>query len=236
MQIGMNSGFGTLCGQAYGAKQYHKLGIYLQQAWIVLITTAATLCPLLGFAAPVLKALGQDEDLAETAGPIALWFIPLTFSFAVLCACNIFLQSQSKIIVLSCLSAASLLVHIFLSWLLTVRYEFGITGAMISTASAYWLPNVGQLIYILSGGCRETWSGFTTLAFKDLGHTVKIAVSSSLMLRFLACVFVLFFGLKFCFLSLFVLCSLEFWYNTALILMTGIMVNAEVSVDALSIW
>ncbi|KAH6828642.1 MATE efflux family protein [Perilla frutescens var. hirtella] len=209
--IGMSSGFGTLCGQAYGAKQYHKLGIYLQQAWIVLVSVAAILCPLLVFAAPVLKALGQDEHIAETAGPIALWFIPLTFSFAVLCACNIFLQSQSKIIVLSCLSAVSLLVHISLSWLLTVRYKFGITGAMISTTLAYWMPNVGQLIYIISGGCRETWSGFTMSAFNDLGHTVKIAVSSSLM------------------------SSLDLWYNTTLLLLTGNMENAEVSVDALSI-
>lgn len=179
----MNSGFGTLCGQAYGAKQYHKLGIYLQQAWIVLVSVAAILCPLLVFASPILKALGQDKHIAETAGVVALWFIPLTFSFAVLCACNIFLQSQSKIVVLSCFSFVSLLVHIFLSWLLTVRYKFGISGAMISTTLAYWIPNVGMLIYILSGGCRETWRGFTASAFKDLGHTLKFAVSSSLMLR-----------------------------------------------------
>lgn len=181
MQIGMTSGFGTLCGQAFGAKQYHKLGIYLQQAWIVMITVAFALCPLLVFAAPILKALGQDEVIVETAGTIALWFIPLLFSFAVLYASNVFLQSQSKIVVLSCLSSLSLLVHVFLSWLLTVRYKFGITGAMVSTSLAYWIPNVGQLIYIVCGGCRGTWIGFTTLVFKDLGNTVKIAVSSCLM-------------------------------------------------------
>lgn len=180
----MNSGFGTLHGQAYGAKKYQNLGIYLQQGWILLPTVAFILCPTLIFAAPILKALGQDEAIAETAGIIAMWFIPLSFSFAVLCACNMFLQSQSKIVVLSCLSTLSLLVHIFLSWLLTVRYKFGINGAMISTTLAYWLPNVGQIIYIVCGGCRQTWRGFTSLAFKDLGHTFKIAVSACLMLRF----------------------------------------------------
>lgn len=192
----MNSGFGTLHGQAYGAKQYQKLGIYLQQGWIVLPTVAAMLCPLLVFAAPILKALGQDELIAETAGIVALWFIPLTFSFAVLCASNMFLQSQSKIIVLSCFTTISLLVHIFLSWLLTVRFEFGMTGSMVSTTLAYWIPNVGQIVYIVCGGCRETWRGFTALAFKDLGHTIKIAVSSCLMFRF---------GFGFIFITL-------FWY------------------------
>lgn len=186
-QVGMNSGFGTLHGQAFGAKQYQNLGIYLQQGWIVLPTVSAILCPLLVFAAPILKALGQDQLIAETAGIIALWFIPLTFSFAVLCASNMFLQSQSKIVVLSCLSTFSLLVHVFLSWLLTVRFEFGMTGAMVSTTLAYWIPNVGQIIYIFCGGCRETWRGFTALAFKDIGHTVKIGVSSCLMFRFGFC-------------------------------------------------
>ncbi|XP_057767372.1 protein DETOXIFICATION 21-like [Salvia miltiorrhiza] len=209
--IGMNSGFGTLHGQAYGAKQYQNLGMYLQQGWIVLPTVAAILCPLLVFAAPILKALGQDELVAETAGVVALWFIPLTFSFAVLCASNMFLQSQSKIVVLSCLSTLSLLLHIFISWLLTVRFEFGMTGAMVSTTLAYWIPNVGQIIYIFCGGCRETWGGFTALAFKDLGHTIKIAASSCLMF------------------------SLELWYNAVLIVLSGNMENAEVSVDALSI-
>lgn len=177
----MTSGFGTLCGQAFGAKQYYKLGLYLQQAWIILTTVALILCPLLVLAAPILKALGQDEIIAETAGTIALWFIPLMFSFAVLYASNMFLQSQSKIIVLSCLSSVSLFVHVFLSWLLTVKYNFGISGAMVSTSLAYWIPNVGQIIYIVCGGCRETWIGFTMLVFEDLGNTIKIVVSSCLM-------------------------------------------------------
>lgn len=37
MQLGMASALETLCGQAYGAKQYHMLGIYLQRSWLVLI-------------------------------------------------------------------------------------------------------------------------------------------------------------------------------------------------------
>lgn len=44
----MASALETLCGQAYGAKQYHMLGIYLQRSWIILplfflhITSAAS--------------------------------------------------------------------------------------------------------------------------------------------------------------------------------------------------
>ncbi|KAL6335874.1 hypothetical protein AAG906_003499 [Vitis piasezkii] len=34
--LGMSSATETLCGQAFGAKQYHMMGIYLQRSWILL--------------------------------------------------------------------------------------------------------------------------------------------------------------------------------------------------------
>ena len=37
MQLGMASALETLCGQAYGAKQNHMLGIYLQRSCILLV-------------------------------------------------------------------------------------------------------------------------------------------------------------------------------------------------------
>lgn len=182
VQLGMTSGLGTLCGQAYGAKQYHMLGIYLQKSWIVLITASILLSPLFIFTAPILKALGQDENIAEMAGKIGLWFVPVVFSYVVSYSCQMYLQAQSKNLVISFLAAFSLLIHVFLSWLLTVKYELGVTGAMVSTILAYWIPNAGQIVYITSGGCRETWRGFTSLAFKDLGPIIKLSISSGAMI------------------------------------------------------
>ncbi|KAK4412746.1 protein DETOXIFICATION 21 [Sesamum alatum] len=209
--LGLASGLETLCGQAYGAKQYHMLGIYLQRSWIVLTVCTTLLLPVYIFAAPILKALGQDEDIAEVAGTIALWFIPVIYSFIVSFTCQMYLQAQSKNMIIAYLAVLSLSIHIFLSWLLTVKYNFGIAGTMISTILAYWLPNVGQLIFVISGGCRETWTGFTTLAFKDLWPVVKLSLSSGAMI------------------------CLEVWYNAILILLTGNLKNAEVEVSALSI-
>ncbi|KAK6159016.1 hypothetical protein DH2020_006330 [Rehmannia glutinosa] len=201
----------TLCGQAYGAKQYHMLGIYLQRSWIVLVVTSTLLLPVYIFAAPILKALGQDEAIAEMAANIALWFVPVIYSFAVSFSCQMYLQAQSKNMIITYLAAFSLSIHVFLSWLLTVKYKFGITGAMVSTILAYWIPNIGQLIFVISGGCPETWKGFSTLAFKDLWPVVKLSLSSGAML------------------------CLELWYNAILILLTGNLKNARVEIDALSI-
>lgn len=191
VQLGMANGLETLCGQAYGAKQYHMLGIYLQRSWIVLIITVILLLPVFIFATPILKALGQDEEISEVAGKIALWFIPVMFSFPVSFSCQIFLQAQSKNMIISYLAAASLSCHIFLSWLLTFKLNYGLSGALVSTILGYWIPNVGQLIFVISGGCRETWKGFTIIAFKDLWPVIKLSLSSGAMLWLGRLVFVL---------------------------------------------
>ncbi|KAF5197726.1 Detoxification-like protein [Thalictrum thalictroides] len=61
--------------------------------------------------------------------------------------------------------------------------------------------------------------GFSWLALMDLWPFVKLSLSSGAMI---------------CIASYFN--SLEFWYNSILVLLTGYMANAEVAIDALSIW
>ncbi|KAJ7971999.1 Protein DETOXIFICATION [Quillaja saponaria] len=209
--LGMASALETLCGQAFGAKQYPVLGIYLQRSWIVLFLTSMFLLPIFIFTTPILEVLGQEESIAKVAGKISIWSIGIVFAFIASFTCQMFLQAQSKNMIIAYLAAFSIGIHILLSWLLTVKFKFGITGAMTSTILAYWIPNLGQLLFVTCGGCPETWKGFSFLAFKDLWPVVKLSLSSGAML------------------------CLELWYNTVLILLTGNMKNAEVSIDALSI-
>ncbi|XP_027350612.1 protein DETOXIFICATION 21-like [Abrus precatorius] len=209
--LGMASALSTLCGQAYGAKEYGMMGVYLQRSWIVLFLTAVILLPVFIFTSPILTLLGQDESIAKVAGTISLWSIPVMFAFIVSFTCQTFLQSQSKNVIIAFLAAFSIIIHVFLSWLLTIKFNLGIAGAMTSTSLAYWIPNIGQLIFVTCGWCSDTWKGFSFLAFKELWPVVKMSLSAGAML------------------------CLELWYNTILVLLTGNMENAEVEIDALSI-
>lgn len=182
VQLGMACALETLCGQAYGAKQYHMLGIYLQRSWIVLFLSSICLLPLFIFTTPILEVLGQEENIAELGGNIGYWFIGVLFSFIISFTCQMFLQAQSKNNVITYLAAFSIAVHIILSWLLTVKYKLGIPGAMLSTLVAFWIPNIGQFIFVICGGCRKTWMGFSSLAFKDLWPVIKLSLSSGVML------------------------------------------------------
>ncbi|XP_052188467.1 protein DETOXIFICATION 27-like isoform X2 [Diospyros lotus] len=210
--LGMASALETLCGQAYGAKKYHMLGIYMQRSWIVLFICGVLLLPVYIFASPILKLLGQTPTVAELSGSAAIWMIPLHFSFVFQFPLQRFLQSQLKTGVIAWVSLAALLVHVFVSWLFVYRLKLEVVGVAVTLNFSWWVLVIGLMGYAVFGGCPLTWSGFSIEAFSGLGQFVKLSAASGVML------------------------CLENWYYKILILMTGNLKNAEIAVDALSIW
>ncbi|KAJ4840780.1 Protein DETOXIFICATION 27 [Turnera subulata] len=209
--LGMASALETLCGQAYGAKKYYMLGVYMQRSWIVLFLCCVLLLPLYLFASPFLKLLGQPHELAEMSGMASVWMIPLHFSFAFQFPLQRFLQSQLKNMVIAWVSVAALVVHVIVSWLLVYRLQLGLIGTAMTLNFSWWALVLGHLGYTLCGGCPLTWTGFSIEAFSGLWEFTKLSAASGVML------------------------CLENWYYRILILMTGNLKNAEIAVDALSI-
>ncbi|CAN1288533.1 Protein DETOXIFICATION 27 [Linum perenne] len=71
--LGMASALETLCGQAYGAKKYYMLGVYLQRSWIVLFLCGYTVwggCPLTwtGFSMEAFSGLWDFAKLSAASG------------------------------------------------------------------------------------------------------------------------------------------------------------------------
>ncbi|CAO2140694.1 unnamed protein product [Urochloa humidicola] len=209
--LGMASALDTLCGQSYGAKQYHMLGIYLQRSWIILFACSVILLPVYIFTEPLLIALGQDPKISAVAGTIALWYIPVMFANTWAFTLQMYLQTQSKNMIITYIAMLNLGLHLTLSWLMTIKFQLGLTGVMGSMVIAMWIPVFGQLAFVFCGGCPLTWTGFSSAAFTDLGAIIKLSITSGVML------------------------CLELWYNTILVFLTGYMKNAEVALDALSI-
>ncbi|KAI9124958.1 hypothetical protein K1719_003574 [Acacia pycnantha] len=209
--LGMASALETLCGQAFGAKKFYLLGVYLQRSWIVLSMCCVLLLPILFFASPILKLMGQPSDLAELSGVVALWMIPLHFSFAFQFPLWRFLQSQLKTGVIAWMSLVALIVHVLVSWLFVYKLEAGVIGTAAAMNISWWVLVLGLMFYCVCGGCPLTWTGFSMEAFSGLWEFVKLSAASGVML------------------------CLENWYYRILILMTGNLENAKIAVDALSI-
>ncbi|PKI42640.1 hypothetical protein CRG98_036922 [Punica granatum] len=117
-----------------------------------------------------------------------------------------------KIIVMAVIAGVVLVLHTVFSWLLILRLGWGLAGAAVVLNTSWWVIVVAQLIYILSGTCGRAWTGFSWKAFQNLWGFVRLSLASAVML------------------------CLEVWYYVVLILFAGYLKNAEVSVDALSIW
>ncbi|URE29441.1 MatE [Musa troglodytarum] len=222
--LGMGSALETLCGQAVGAGQFHILGIYLQRSWVITLATATVLTPLYVFTAPILKLLRQPTDISEVAGEFCVWVIPQLFAYAVNFPLQKFFQSQRKIWVITEIAGAVLGLHILLNWVFVVRLGYGLAAAAIVGNVSWWLINLAQLVYLFSGCFRDSWTGFSLLAFQNLSAFFKLSLASAIMLWLVLCCN------SFRFLR-----TLELWYYTAVIILVGYLKNPDVAVAAISI-
>ncbi|KAG9129145.1 hypothetical protein Leryth_006414 [Lithospermum erythrorhizon] len=129
---GMSSGLETLCGQAFGAKQFHKLGIYTYGATISVLVACVPVCILWIFLEDILIFLGQDPMISREAGRFAIWLIPALFPYAIIQPLTRYLQMQSLIIVMVLCSVAALIFQIPVCWIFVFKFELGTAGAALS--------------------------------------------------------------------------------------------------------
>uniref|UniRef100_A0A6N2LGC1 Protein DETOXIFICATION n=1 Tax=Salix viminalis TaxID=40686 RepID=A0A6N2LGC1_SALVM len=208
--LGMGSALETLCGQAFGAGQVHMLGIYLQRSCFILLVTCVIRCPIYIFAAPLLKVLGQDAELAALAGKFTLLAIPNLFSWAIYFPTQKFLQAQRKVGVITWIAIVALILHAFWLWLFIYEFDWGITGAAVAFDLTGWLIALAQAAYVM-GWCKEGWRGFSWSAFKDIWSFVTLSLASAVML------------------------CLEIWYMMSIVVLTGHLDNAVIAVGSLTI-
>lgn len=169
--------------QAFGAKQYHKLGEIVQRA--LLLNTAA--CIPIGilwlYAERVLLALGQQEEIAITTAKFlgglfvgllgSAWRVPLVR----------YLAAQNVVRPVAVCAAITVLCHAAVTYVLVFPLGFGLMGA----AYAFSFTQVFYLAllfgYIMCSTIRETtWSSWSWRAtFSDLGLHLALALPSMVM-------------------------------------------------------
>ncbi|XP_078428617.1 protein DETOXIFICATION 40-like isoform X2 [Wolffia australiana] len=208
----MGSAVETLCGQAYGAKRYEMLGVYLQRSAILLTATGIPLALIYAFSRPLLIALGQSPAISHAASIFVYGLIPQIFAYAFNFPIQKFLQAQSIVAPSAYISGGTLVVHVILSWLTVYKLGLGILGASLVLSLSWWIIVVAQYLFIVnSERCRRTWRGFSAQAFTGLSEFFRLSTASAVML------------------------CLETWYFQILVLLAGLLKNPELALDSLSI-
>ncbi|KAF5456283.1 hypothetical protein F2P56_025782 [Juglans regia] len=210
--IGMSSALDTFCGQSYGAKQYHMLGIHMQRAMLVLLLVCIPLALIWANAGHILVFLGQDPEISAEAGLYARFMIPCIFAFAIL-QCHVrFLKTQSMVAPMVVSTGVTTLSHILICWILVFKSGLGNKGAALANAISYWINALSLIIYVrISPSCKKTWNGFSKEAFRGILEFLKLSIPSAVMISF------------------------EIWSFEMMVLLSGLLPNPKLETSVLAI-
>ncbi|KAK6942416.1 Multi antimicrobial extrusion protein [Dillenia turbinata] len=179
--IGTSTALETLCGQAYGAKQYHMLGLHMQRAMFVLLLICLPLAFIWANTYNILS-FGQDKEIMAEAGLYSCYMIPSIFAFAILLCLFKFLQAQNNVVPMTITTAFTTLLNFPICWALVFKSSLGSKGAALASAISYWINVLMLAAYVkFSPSCNLTWTGFSKEAFQDVPKFLRIGIPSAIM-------------------------------------------------------
>ncbi|KAI6670558.1 hypothetical protein NL676_005443 [Syzygium grande] len=212
LHSGLAGGLETLCGQAYGAGQYQKLGVYVYSAVISLILVCLPVCILWTFMDKFLELMDQDHVISQEAREYLMWLIPALLGGAILKPLFRFLQTQSLILPMLLSSFLVLCFHIPLCWILVYKLEFRSPGAALACGMSIWLNVTFLGFYVLfSSACERSRVRFTKNAFLGILEFFRYGVPSAFMI------------------------CLKWWSCELLTLLSGLSPNPKLETSVLSI-
>ncbi|KAL0450038.1 UNVERIFIED_CONTAM: protein DETOXIFICATION 14 [Sesamum latifolium] len=210
--FGMASALETLCGQAYGAGQYLRVGTFTYGAILCLFLVCIPVSLLWIYTEKLLIFFGQDPLISAEAGKFAIWLIPTLFPYAILQSLVRYLQTQSVILPMLWSSLVSLCLQLALCWAFLFKLNLGNAGAALSIGISYWVNVILLVLYMkYSTNCKKTRSLFSKDVFVTMREFFQFAIPSAVMV------------------------CLEWWSFELVILLSGVLPNPQLETSVLSI-
>lgn len=175
--FGLATGLEPLCSQSFGSRNWDLISLSLQRTFLVLLLAALPISFLWINLGPILISLGQDPAITSAAASYCLWSLPDLLTNAFLQPLRVFLRSQGVTKPMAACSAAAVLLHVPLSFLLSSR--FGIPGVAAAAVATNLNMALFLLAYLrLSGACDLTWRGWSSSALHGLSPLLRLALPS----------------------------------------------------------
>ncbi|KAD0410222.1 hypothetical protein E3N88_44307 [Mikania micrantha] len=210
--LGMSCALETLCGQAYGAQQYKKVGTQTYTAIFSLLIVCIPLAILWRYTGSLLVLMGQNPLISQEAGKFITCLIPALFAYAIIQPLIRYFQMQSMLLPMLASSTAALCLHIPLCWALVYKTGLGNIGAAMSMGVAMWSNAIFLLFYMkYSSSCAKTRSPISVEVFHRMKQFFSFAIPSAVMI------------------------CLEWWSYEFLILLSGLLPNPELETSVLSV-
>lgn len=241
----MSSALETICGQAYGAQQYQKVGKQTYTGIFCLLLVCLPLSLFWVFMGKLLVLMGQDPVISHEAGKFIVCLIPALFAYATLQALVRYFQTQSLIFPLLLSSCVTLCFHIAMCWALVFKSTLGHRGGALAIGLSYWLNVILLGSYMkYASACAKTRASISMEMFQGIGEFFRFAIPSTVMIWWSFCplcfsrggnwIFVLFSLTNMFFHG--GIHSLEWWSFELLTFLAGLLPNPELEASVLSIW
>ncbi|KAJ8758521.1 hypothetical protein K2173_000242 [Erythroxylum novogranatense] len=209
---GMSSALETLCGQAYGAQQYRKLGTLTYTAIFSLMMVSLGLSMIWINMGKLLIIIGQDPIIAREAGRFTMLLVPTLFAYAISQPLVRFYQTQSLTVPVLISSCVTLALHIPLCWVLVFKSGLQNLGGALAISISNWLNTIFLGLYMrYSSTCSKTRVPFSMEMFQGVGEFFRFAVPSAVMV------------------------CLQWWSYEFIILLSGLLPNPQFETSVLSI-
>jgi len=211
--IGLASGLETLCGQAYGAKEYHLLRIYLRRGVFVLLIAAQPISLAVFYMAPILVAFGENTELAAHAQVFGRWLIPSLVTYTFLSPLVNFCQCQHMVVSVMWAEAVAFSLQLPICFLLITKLKIGYQAGAVafSTAVIFEALALATIVRFSSKG-KKVFSSFSMHeVLHDLVGFLKLAVPAAGMT------------------------CLERWTYQILSLLAGLLPHSEIELAAFTI-
>lgn len=171
---GCVSSLDTLAAQAYGAKNYHMVGIYSQKCAMMIILALIPFSFMWWFSEPILNGLQPQKELSALAQTYLRLLIPGVPALVVFEAEKRFLQAQK----IMQASTYVLLLITPLSFVLNYMcvMRLGFMGAPLAVSITYWALAILLGLYILFVDGSKCWAPITRRGlFSHYGPMAKLA-------------------------------------------------------------
>ncbi|KAK4720506.1 hypothetical protein R3W88_010739 [Solanum pinnatisectum] len=210
--LGMASALETLCGQAYGAKQYKKIGTQTYTAIFCLFIVCIPLSMLWIYIGRLLVFIGQDPQISHEAGRFIMCLIPTLFGSAALQPLVRYYLMQSMILPLIISSCVTIAIHVPLCWVLVYHTGFKNIGAAFAMDISIWLNVTILASYMrFSPACEKTRVPISSEIFHGTKEFFRFAIPSAVMI------------------------CLEGWSFEFIVLLSGLLPNPKLETSVLSV-
>lgn len=210
--LGMSTALETLCGQAYGAQQYQKLGTQTYTAIFSLLIVSLPLSLVWINMERILLFIGQDPLISHEAGKFTMWLIPSLFAYAINQPIIRYFQMQSLVVPMLVITCVTLVIHVPLCWVLVFKSGLENVGGALAMSVSIWLNAIMLVVYMeCSSSCANTRAPISMEVIWGVKEFFSFAVPSATMI------------------------CLEYWSFELLILLSGLLPNPELETSVLSV-